>query len=213
DKPTADFQVASNVNCSQDPVQFNNQSSIDKGQMGYNWKFGDGAQSNTLNPTHVYETADTFTIKLIVTSNRSCVDSTTAQIALAQSPTADFDHTKQPGGFVQFSANDTTLSDYQWDFDDGNTASVATPDHQYSQEGVYYVELKATKTNGCNRTNIDTVPVFNITALDESGMIRGSFEAYPNPFKDEARIKYRLLKQSGSTPARSNPLQACTLLG
>ena len=55
--PTAQFSVAGT------PIRFINESI--NGQS-YVWDFGDGSNSSEENPTHVYQSAGTYTVRLLV---------------------------------------------------------------------------------------------------------------------------------------------------
>ena len=46
-----------------------------------------------------------------------------------------------------------STTQYQWDFGDGNTSSLESPHHQYSQSGVYYVSLIISDPQSCNLTD------------------------------------------------------------
>jgi|TARA_B100000959_G_scaffold56716_1_gene59214 PKD repeat protein len=46
-------------------IQFTNQSIGDE-IISYDWSFGDGSHSSTISPTHVFNTAGTYTVTLVV---------------------------------------------------------------------------------------------------------------------------------------------------
>src|SRR5262249_55674317 len=60
--------------------------------MTFNWNFGDGGTSNAVNPTHLYPTPGTYTIKLVAIDTNTCnkIDSTTFTITVSDKPTAGF---------------------------------------------------------------------------------------------------------------------------
>lgn len=69
---TAAFTSDKSVLCTvADPVQFTNSSS-GPGTLSYNWSFGDGTNSTTTNPSHVYPSAGNYTAGLTVTSSVGC---------------------------------------------------------------------------------------------------------------------------------------------
>ena len=68
---------------------FTNTSTIATGNItGYNWSFGDATTSTATSPSHVYATAGTFTVKLVVTSDNGCKDSVSQDITVVN-PTPD----------------------------------------------------------------------------------------------------------------------------
>ncbi|TXF85454.1 PKD domain-containing protein [Neolewinella aurantiaca] len=65
--PVADFTFLG-VACLDQPVTFTNV--VSGPSASYDWDFGDGSTAiNTTNPTHVYETAGTYTVTLVATSD------------------------------------------------------------------------------------------------------------------------------------------------
>lgn len=64
-KPTVNFDF--NVLCTSAPTVFTNQSNTsNSGTVSYSWDFGDSFTSNQINPTHDYQFANTYTVKLNV---------------------------------------------------------------------------------------------------------------------------------------------------
>lgn len=53
-----------------------------------------------------------------------------------------------------------SIVSYLWDFGDGNSSSLASPQHTYSQPGTYTVQLTITDQSLCTSTQIQTVNVF-----------------------------------------------------
>ena len=57
------------------------------------------------------------------------------------------------------SRDDNGIASYQWDFDDGSTASGATPSHEFDSSGTYTVALSVTDTAGQKTVGVKTVKV------------------------------------------------------
>ncbi len=68
-----------------------------------------------------------------------------------------------PVSFTNTSTND--LSDFRWDFGDGNTSAQFSPEHTYDQPGVYRVRLTASNPIPCNDTFYHTVTVDSLPYL------------------------------------------------
>jgi gliding motility-associated-like protein len=51
---------------------------------------------------------------------------------------------------IDFINNSLNAITYFWDFDDGNTSTLANPTHTYTNPGLYNIMLIATNTNTCN---------------------------------------------------------------
>lgn len=66
-RPEAAFQLIPGIPARGKPVQFQDKST--SAPTSWRWEFGDGTPSSTLqNPTHTYDTAGTFQVKLTVTN-------------------------------------------------------------------------------------------------------------------------------------------------
>nr|BAL52673.1 PKD domain protein [uncultured Acetothermia bacterium]BAL59272.1 hypothetical protein HGMM_OP3C427 [Candidatus Acetothermum autotrophicum] len=69
--PVADFEFAPAQPSAGQTVKFTDKSKDPDGQIkSWEWDFGDGTTSTEQNPSHVYRTAGTFTVKLVVTDDK-----------------------------------------------------------------------------------------------------------------------------------------------
>ncbi len=70
-------------------------------------------------------------------------------------------------------SDDGTGATYDWDFDDGSTASGASVTHAFANEGIYQVNLVITDTNpqGCRSTNKSAVFVYVSSTPDFSATV------------------------------------------
>ena len=76
----ADFDI-SILDCSTNTVQFAERVLSSHEPIEYKWSFGDGYESNNLNPTHSYQTAGKYMVKLEVTNPlSSCPDTISKEI-------------------------------------------------------------------------------------------------------------------------------------
>ncbi len=79
---------------------------------------------------------------------------------------------------IQFSGTDSSspdgiITDYHWDFGDGETADASNASHTYTDNGVYRVKLTVTDSNGA----VDTEAI-NVEALN-----RVPVPSFTNPYK------------------------------
>jgi PKD repeat protein len=87
--PIVDFSVIGD--CSRKPLQFSNNSSISEGSLqAFNWKFGDGSQSNLQSPSYTYSNSGNYQLKLQVTSDQNCVDSMSRMVRVNPTPQLDY---------------------------------------------------------------------------------------------------------------------------
>ncbi len=150
----------------------------------WNWDYDDGSPINTnQNNSHLYDSADTYTIQLTAISNFGCIDSIVKIITI------------NPNPVVLFSANDTvgceplciyftdlstitkgSNTQWTWDVGDGSpVSSLQNPEHCYINDSVFApnyftITLTVTSDSGCvttgSKNNYITVypnPVANFT--------------------------------------------------
>ena len=78
----ASIQGPSSV-CINSPVQFLNQST---GASDYSWTFGDGQQSTSTAPNHMFQQSGEFTITLVAVDSADCLTSDTTQLSVVVAP-------------------------------------------------------------------------------------------------------------------------------
>lgn len=149
------------INCSPLPVQFTNTSS---GSTAYSWDFGDSsAVSTSASPLHTFNNnssfLQTYITTLTVNSPNGCSGSATQNIMVY--PRANFSFIGLPTdtGCSALSVNFTGSSGgaiYQWNFGDGTTSLVQSPNHLFTNVGIsdslYHVVLMTTSPFSCKDT-------------------------------------------------------------
>jgi gliding motility-associated-like protein len=163
--PIANFNFSNLGRCARTPITFNNTSTAADGIItSWVWNFGDATPIVTAtngNPIqHTYTLDGTYTVKLIVKTDKGCdADTFSLPITITATPIASFilpGGICLPSGFAQFT-NNTTITDgtlptvtYVWSFGDASATSTATsPSHIYAGTGPYNVKLVATSAIGC----------------------------------------------------------------
>jgi gliding motility-associated-like protein len=118
--------------------------------------YGDGTPAET-DPaafTHTYTQVGDFTITFQVTNSKGCSDTVTKTISITD-PKADFsspDPVSCTGKNIAFVASGGAAYTYEWEFGDGQTATVANPAHHYNSEGTFSVVLHYKDQYGCTGT-------------------------------------------------------------
>ncbi len=133
----------------------------------YQWEFGDGGMSALKDPTHAYMDDGIFAANLTVTDDDGCSDTTTIiMYVYDREPLADagsdrsvtlIDEVTFDGSGSQ-SYPDSIVS-YEWDFDDGETATGMTVKHTFGAIGTYTVTLMVTDDDGSVDTDTAIVKV------------------------------------------------------
>ncbi len=143
DRPNAAFTIDRNI-CLGDSVLLTDLSTIPVGTINLRtWDFGDGRSSTLTNAIpfhHVYTSAGTYTIRLVVRSDRGCLsDTVTGTVQVTAKPVVQFTMNGKPcvDSSWSFASSITggTGATWHWSFGDGqstqsNTSSQTT--HTYS---------------------------------------------------------------------------------
>src|SRR5262249_47674817 len=166
--PRADFRADPLAGRAPLTVRFTNRSSDPDGDaITSTWDFGDGTQSTESDPTHTYDSAGKFIVRLLVTDAQglsSGPKATTISVTAGtgggptpgnHAPLADFDADPTSGAApltVSFvsrstdSAGDAIAA--HWDFGDGSASGDLNPTHVYTSGGEFVVTLVVTDAHG-----------------------------------------------------------------
>lgn len=138
-------------------VQFVNRSyPADSTEVKWLWEFGDGTFSEAFDPFHEYPEEGVYTVTLTM-STGSCTSFHREQIVVGLDEPIDdckamFFFEQLPDDPYFFHFHDRSLGDivsWNWYFGDGTTSNEPTPEHRYSQAGIYIVSLSVTAADGC----------------------------------------------------------------
>jgi gliding motility-associated-like protein len=147
--PTADFSTANFNQCFPGhSYTFTNNTSIFSGGTTNLWSFGDGSYDTTDNPTYLYKTHGTYTVKMVATSTGGyCKDSVSKVVELYPVPYPDF--AVQPvcqdirvPVINRTNNNSTSIVYYYWDFGNGHLDNAVTPAYAYTIPGAYALTLR-----------------------------------------------------------------------
>jgi PKD repeat protein len=193
--PGASFTAASV--CSGNPVSFTNNSSINGGSItAYNWDFGDGNTSTQKEPQHLYAGPGKYDVRLIVTGDKGCEDTTIKSVTVFERAKPSFSVSNTCRSDSAVFHNTTTISSsdtlsYHWDFGDGNSSNLAAPSHLYGLSGNFKVVLTATTSQGCSDTVSKLIRVFPSVKADFNnsiGCLKDSLR-FTNTSNSKAGIK------------------------
>ncbi len=154
----AGFTATVQEGCSPLVVQFTDVSSGNPTQ--WFWDLGNGATSVKQNPSAVYIDSGKYTVTLTV-KNASGENTVTKKdfIVVHANPTASFSANPPEGcaplnvSFTDKSIpNDGILNNWIWDFGDGTTSTVQSPNHTYNLSDTFNVTLNVTNSFGCKQT-------------------------------------------------------------
>lgn len=160
-QPQADF-IFSTV-CAGQSVTFTDQT-IGAAMTGWSWDFGDGTTGSALqNPNHMYTTGGNYNTTLISTNSAGCADTVIIPVVVNSVPVPLFTATTTCQGnitsFTDLSTDVVAISNWFYDFDDGNNSLSQNPNYIFLAAGIYNVSLTVTNINGCDSTFILPVVV------------------------------------------------------
>jgi PKD repeat protein len=221
------------ANCHGSSVQFTDASSTVIGYLGsivqWVWDFGDGTPPVTIvapgnpNVSHVFAgSANSYVVRLTVTTSDGCSDFKEHTVSTNASPIADFTY---PSGScdqqsIQFtdisqSNGGGTITQWHWDFGDPgsgffNTSSIQNPGHNFSSPGTYTVTEIIYTESGCSDTTTHSVTVISSPLADfvADTACFGS----PTTFTDQSTSPSGIITQyiwhfgDGTTSLQKNPV-------
>mgnify|MGYP001765809233 CR=1 FL=1 len=159
-------------------VQFTDESTGSPTSWAWDFDNDGTVDDTTQNPSHIYDTASSYTVKLTVTNGAGSDDEVkTGYITVsppAVAPVAAFTSDVQTGTApltVQFTdaSIGTAPLTYAWDFDNDGTVDDTTqsPSHVYDTAGTYTVKLTVTNAVGSD----DEVKTDYISVQSSGGSI------------------------------------------
>lgn len=162
-QPVVSFSSPDTLSCVDKPIRFINQSA-GNGPLHFEWNFGNGNNSNAVQPVFSYSLEGDYAVKLMVTDRFGCRDSLFRP---------QYIHIKNPRSFfvisdsvatcpplvVNFTNQSQNFIRHEWDFGDGTRSTVSNPVHFYTYPGTYKARLVVTGPGGCADTLVRTITV------------------------------------------------------
>ncbi|HEY0656277.1 MAG TPA: PKD-like domain-containing protein [Chryseosolibacter sp.] len=203
-------QLTSANNCIASDVIFSDLSTINPTPfptniVSWQWDFDDNSTSALQNPSKRYSEPDTYNVRLRVGTAQGCFDTSDVfPVRVGAVPIPDFKWSAICNSeFTKFEdtsvnpGNVSTITDYTWDFGDGNiligqtaqpvpagqhsgttTGVYERPDHQYAAFDTYDVTLTVQTNDGCTNTITKEVFIlpYSTVKLDANNSYLEGFE-------------------------------------
>ncbi|MCF8296729.1 MAG: PKD domain-containing protein [Saprospiraceae bacterium] len=170
----ANFSMDNVAGCHPLTVNFTNTSA--PLSTSYYWNFGNGDTSSQISPSMVFTNTSNsvdsvYTISLISDINTGCGDTVSYTVTVYASPNADFSNTSACLGqqtVFQDSSQSGALSitNWYWNFGDGDTSTNQNTNHQYLNFGSYNVSHSVVNSNGCADTITKAVSVYSLPVVN-----------------------------------------------
>jgi PKD repeat protein len=147
---------------------FTDTSVITTGSISsFEWDFGDQTIASGPSVSKSFPTASNYNVKLVVTSDLGCKDSSIYTMSVMPKPEPSFAYDTlvrcfAGNHFLFFDGS--TISQggcrSEWDFGDGTSDSIATPGKTYAAPGIYNVKLISVSEYNCKDSMSRTVTVY-----------------------------------------------------
>ncbi|MFT4758480.1 MAG: gliding motility-associated-like protein [Paraglaciecola sp.] len=135
----------------------------------YIWNFGDGSPTeNTVNPIHIYENTDDYTVTLTTGSTTQCTQSVSEVVALPEKLLAanfDFEYSECQADEIAIDFTNTSINSlnnttqYDWQFENNGSSTVQNPTLILTNEQTLDVTLTITTAEGCVSSVIQNLMV------------------------------------------------------
>lgn len=166
-QPSADF--TNTAACEGNVMQFTDATTALSGTTlsGFSWTFGDGGSSSLKNPTNTYSSSSSYTVNMIVTDSRNCMDTVSKTLTVSPNPSADFSITNACAyDTVKFnnstSVSSGSIASFNWDFGNNTTGNTRHTGVVYGSSGFYTVKMVATSDKGCKDSLSKTAQAYTL---------------------------------------------------
>lgn len=187
--------------------------------IAYLWNFGDGSTTSTeRNPTHIYTSPGSYTVTLTVTNAGGSNTHIEPNFLIVNGPsnvTADFTVSPTSGivpltvQFLDKSGGNPTS--WMWEFGDGTTSSLQSPQHTYTTPATYTPRLTVSNAGGVN-TKIGTSilvahvpPVAQFDGSPRSGIVPFTVQ-FTDQSTGDAITQWFWTFGDGGTSTEKNPI-------
>jgi gliding motility-associated-like protein len=166
---TVKFSADTTVACEGVEIFFTDESIADTSFNYWEWDFGDGTTSNDTNPSHIYDSAGLYSVRLKIRNNAVAFEKIKKDyIKVRETPVAGFiyvDSLFSASYSIYFAGDmhdDSLESTYLWDFGDNGSGEGQEYVHTFSSEGTYNVTMIMNSGKSC----MDTISK-NVTVSDQ----------------------------------------------
>ncbi|MFK7951713.1 MAG: PKD domain-containing protein, partial [Ekhidna sp.] len=170
--PTSAF--ISNVVCQNEITTFTNTS---ENADSYHWNFGDGFESTSENPTHLYEEAGSYMTTLTSTDSNGCSSEVTNEVIVSDIPVVNFDFELACSSTSGVQFTDMTVVEnadivgWTWLVDGIAQSMQQNPILEFESSGIKTIRLVTSSSNGCTSAYEEQVDIRNTPEPDFSFVI------------------------------------------
>ncbi len=215
--PVANFSATPTTGCSPLAVHFTDQST--NKPLFWTWDFGNGLTSTSQNPTVVYRTPGTYTVKLIVRNTTGTdVAEKNGYITVYAGPTPQFTSNltlacapAQVQLLDQSNPGQGSITSWAWNLGDGSASNQENPLHSYTQPGYYNVSLTVTNSGGCSNSITQNRYIRVVNGIQPNFTFNQQSTSCSAPFTGQllnqsagpGNLTFNWAVSNGATPANS----------
>lgn len=152
----------------------------DSANIVYRWNFGDGTYSRRTNPIHYFKEAGSYKVSLRITDDGKKSTEFSQELHVSARPKARVDNIPNAvfsthktvymsGETVDFtnlsSTGKSKITDFKWNFGDGENSKLPNPTHNYYKTGAYKVHLEITNSEGLKSDVVKNVQIVHPAIL------------------------------------------------
>ena len=197
--PTADFAFGiEGPVCEGSEVQLLNNTIFENGDtsnLSYSWAVG-SKNFSSKNPSVVLDETGSIDVNLTASTPEGCESMISEGKFVNELPVSDFTLSQVGPAEVRLTAQDNTYVRYRWKLGDNTKVNKPSLNHTYDSNGTYNIELFTKSRAGCTSTTTEAFVLETVSIADQVSSNATMIEAYPNPFEDQARIRYRVDQQA-----------------
>jgi len=119
------------------------------------------------NPSHLYSTFGQYAVEFKVEDALGCIDSMVKLVFIHPNPVAEFSVENECLHVIHAFADSSdvalgNITQWNWTFGDGQSSSIASPDHLYATAGSKFVTLTVTSDSGCVDAKTKNTQVYHL---------------------------------------------------
>ncbi len=143
--------------------------------VNWKWNFGDGSTSNVQNPAHTYSVPGGYHVVLTIFTAEGCSSSLDMPVntdnTIAPGLQSDFELSLDPHQPFTYNFQDQStasngiITNFFYNFGDGNTSTFPNPSHTYSLPGVYQISHIVTNSSGITSMYTENLVVDSACAM------------------------------------------------
>ncbi len=171
-----------NDSCAEGYINFNDATSNPNGYtlIGWNYNFGDNSITSLSNPVHHYQnTGISYAVTLSLMSDAGCMNDFSDTVYVKDPLIVEFQYDtvclSNPTQFIDNSSISAgvPLVNTRWEYGDGNSNNTfnLSPDHVYSNSGVYVAKYVVEDNDGCTDSTYHNIMVHSLPVADFSANI------------------------------------------